>query len=597
MLTRREFAGGASCALFGIGEFVASQAFALGAAPGLSSGNNAILTSNNCNSLQNLEVALEVTRDLVTLASNGFSLQVNCYPQTNPQSTHQGKALNWIQYVIAVQNNQILWGIQYWSTVKGLGFSPPGNYSSFASASANQVPAGSVMKIALQTNPSNGNVTSATFRITDPVGKHSPNTYTFPSNALAAIYGFQVDLVGTPSGTHTCTFVSGAGLLTYSVSTGTLVLQTGNNICGGPQILTGETSNAVYGPVTPASGSTVRQSLPILELFYGPGGPGSVFTRWRGPSGSWSAQQNLGGSTNSKITAVVIPGTATVQLFYVGKDGSVWTRWRKSDGSWSEQKNLGGSAIDHLNITAHLVPGTATVQLFYVGKDGSVRTLWRESDGTWSEHHNLEGSTGSCITAHEVPGTDTLQLFYTGKKDGRVWTRWRESDGTWSEQKDLGGAAISNITAITIPGTEIMQLFYVGTDSSIWTRWRDNGVWSEPNKLGGTTTGNIAAIVLPGTQIVQLFYPGGDGSVWTRWRNTNATWSDQKNLGGTAGANITATVVPGTLVVQLFYVGKDGSVWTHWRNANGSWSDRQKLWEAAGADVSVAGTVTATITP
>jgi hypothetical protein len=217
---------------------------------GLSSGNNTIYV-DNCQSLQNLIVALWVTQDLITSGNNGFSLQLNCYPQTKPQATYLGKPLNWMQYVIAVENNSLQWGIQYWSEVKGSGFSPANNYSSFGSASSNQVLRGSAIRIALVTD-SSGNVTSATFSVGDAASKVSSYTFDFPSNALCAIYGFQVNLVGPPSGTHACTFTSGAGFLTYAVSSGTLAVQSASTGCGGSQPGTGETSNAVYQDNTPS---------------------------------------------------------------------------------------------------------------------------------------------------------------------------------------------------------------------------------------------------------------------------------------------------------------------------------------------------------
>ncbi len=107
------------------------------AMPALRSSKNAVLF-DNCNSLQNLTVTLQITQDLITLGNNGFSLQLNCYPQTKPQATYQDKPLNWFQYVIAVENNSVQWGVQYWSEVKGFGFSPAKNYSSFGSAPSNQ---------------------------------------------------------------------------------------------------------------------------------------------------------------------------------------------------------------------------------------------------------------------------------------------------------------------------------------------------------------------------------------------------------------------------------------------------------------------------
>jgi hypothetical protein len=249
----------------------------------LSGSNNAILV-NNCKSLRNLTVTLQVTEDLITLNNAGFSLQLNCYPQPTP--TVNTKPLEWIQYVIGVVSNSVVWGIQYWSAqpvpkgTPGFGFSPPKtiNYTSFGSAPSNQMRKGSVMKIALATD-SKGNVTSAKFRVTDPKGNVSKYKYPSPPNVLplCRIYGFQVNLVAAPStatSVNPITFTQGAGKLTYSVSSGTLAVQSTNTckiavktktgfsvIKGGVQIRTGEQSNAPYGNIKPASGPTVRQSV------------------------------------------------------------------------------------------------------------------------------------------------------------------------------------------------------------------------------------------------------------------------------------------------------------------------------------------------
>ena len=132
------------------------------------------------------------------------------------------------------------------------------------STSSNQVPAGSVITIKLATD-SSGNITGATFSITDPSGSTSAQPWQQfagqpePANFAAfPIYGFQVNLVSPPS--SACTFTSGAGTLTYSVSPGVLSVQTVNT-CGGSQPGTGENSNIVYQGVSPASGSTLTQSF------------------------------------------------------------------------------------------------------------------------------------------------------------------------------------------------------------------------------------------------------------------------------------------------------------------------------------------------
>lgn len=87
------------------------------------SGNNNDNFLDNCQGLQDLTVTLTVTEDLVTAANNGFSLQLNCYPQ--PGQIPQGQSLEqsgvvgdlsltWLQYLIIVQNG-FGFEIQYWS--------------------------------------------------------------------------------------------------------------------------------------------------------------------------------------------------------------------------------------------------------------------------------------------------------------------------------------------------------------------------------------------------------------------------------------------------------------------------------------------------
>jgi hypothetical protein len=275
------------------------------------SGSNNVVLVDNCKSLSNLTVQLQVTEDLVTLEDLGFSLQLNSYPQigaitpnSTPGTTFPGDVVGqlwWFQYLLIVAGNRISFEIQYWANAKsfqtgGPGGIPPeirwpagytpdppdtspwlpvfpkvsigGDVVGFTSS--NKVPAGSVLTIQLATD-SSANVTGATFSITDPGGNvQSASTHpwqhyagqTEPSNyALFPIYGFQADLVSAPN--LACTFTSGAGTLTYSVSPGILSVQTGNT-CGGAQPGTAENSNVVYQEgVWPASGSTVRQSFVV----------------------------------------------------------------------------------------------------------------------------------------------------------------------------------------------------------------------------------------------------------------------------------------------------------------------------------------------
>jgi hypothetical protein len=275
----------------------------------LSGANNSVLV-DNCQNLFNLTVQLQVTEDLVTLGDTGFSLQLNCYPQIGaitPNATPQTGSgqLSWFQYLLTVANNQITFEIQYWAfgahsyQNAGPGGNPPAvwwppgytpnpaNTSPWlpvfpnvaatgtvvGSTSSNQVPAGSVITIKLATD-SSGNITGATFSITDPSGSTSTQPWQQfagqpePANFAAfPIYGFQVNVVSPPS--SACTFTSGAGTLTYSVSPGVLSVQTVNT-CGGSQPGTGENSNIVYQAMSPTSGSTISQSFaaPAMSMSF-----------------------------------------------------------------------------------------------------------------------------------------------------------------------------------------------------------------------------------------------------------------------------------------------------------------------------------------
>jgi hypothetical protein len=248
----------------------------------LSGSNNAVLV-DNCKNLRNLTVTLNVTQNLTTLGNTGFSLQLNCYPQTTSKS--QGQTLNWLQYIIYVgaPNNQIGWEIQYWSAgapgyatnqpwPPGYTANPPNTtpwlpvlpndyqVQPFGSAPSNSIPAGTTMQIQLATD-SNGNVASAQFIVTGP-SVEGIETFAFPAGALYPVYGFQLDIVGPGNGSA-CWFTSGAGTITYSSTEGQLAVQGASTNCGGPQPSTLELSNAVYGNITPSPSGTLTQSLSV----------------------------------------------------------------------------------------------------------------------------------------------------------------------------------------------------------------------------------------------------------------------------------------------------------------------------------------------
>lgn len=310
------------------------------------SNNNAVLV-DNCQNLQNLTVTLDVKQEMITLRDDGFSLQLNSYPQ--PTSYSQGQHLYWFQYIIYVGgtfDNELSWEIQYWANAKSYapgqlwppGYTPnPPNTTpwlpvlsnddeatSFGPAPSSRLPAGSVMQIELSTD-SSGNVTRATFKVTYPGGNVSNATFAFPQGATYPIYGFQVNIVA-PGGGTSCLFTSGEGILTYSVSPGTLALQNASTGCGGNQPQTQEVSNVLYDDMKPASGAKVSQGLYVGQLFsyVDDGNPNNVF----GPAivglGGWNsdfkfvfAGANLNGQ--GRIYAV----TQTGELLSYGDHGTL----------------------------------------------------------------------------------------------------------------------------------------------------------------------------------------------------------------------------------------------------------------------------------
>jgi len=534
----------------------------------LGSSNNAILVSK-CQNLQNLTVSLQVTQDLITFGNNGFSLQLNCYPQTNPQSIYQGQPLKWFQYVIAVENNSVEWGIQYWSAVKGFGFSPSPNYVSFGSASSNQVPAGSVMKIVLGTQP-NGTVTSAAFSVTDPSGNVSSFTFPFPSNVLFAIYGFQVDLVGPPSGTHTCLFTSGAGVLTYSVSSGTLAVQN-TNTCGGPQPGTGETSNALYRNVIPASGPTVSQNLYV-------------------PDWTWEAQGALPGAAGTKAShspgVVYQPPLDRIQVFVVGSDGNLYDKYYNgTQWVWEAQGAPPGAAGTKAIESPGVVyqPPLDRIAVFVVGSDGNLYDkYYNGTQWVWEAQGAPPGAAGTkAINSPGVvfqPTLNRVQVFVVGS-DGKLYDKYYNgTQWVWEAQGAPPGAAgtqaIDSPGVVYQPPLDRIAVFVVGSDGNLYDKYYDGTQWvweaqGAPPGAAGTKAINSPGVVFqPTLNRIQVFVVGSDGKLYDKYYDgTQWVWEAQGAPAppGAAGAN--AINSPGVVFqpsldrIAVFVVGSDGNLY------------------------------------
>jgi hypothetical protein len=505
----------------------------------LSSNNNAILF-DNCKSLQNLTLFLRVTQDLITLGNNGFSLQLNCYPQTNPPSIYQGKPLNWFQYVIAVENNSVQWGIQYWSEAKGFGFSPNPNYVSFASATSNQVPKGSVLKIELDTEH-NSDVKSVTFSITDPKGKVSSHKFEFPSNVLFAIYGFEVNLVGPPSGTHACQFTSGAGTLTYSVSSGTLAVQD-TNTCGGTQPGTGETSNALYGNVKPASGSTVSQSVgrlnwsaqieltdratatgPALALHNG-----VLCMAWQGVGqnniwvavsrnngATWSAQTELNDRATVDAPALAVVGSKFAMAWRGLNQDNIWVSTSDDGLSWSPQIELNDRSTS-------AGPGLASDgHLAVMAWKGTGQTnIWvsTSTDGIhWSGQVEL-ADRASQYGPRIAAGAGRFAMAWCGIEQNNIWVATSKNGISWTPQKELNDRATTASPAISY--CENLGAFYMAwrglEQDNIWVSYSGDGEsWTPQVELLDRSCNNGPALSPVAETLYMAWQGSGQNNPWT----------------------------------------------------------------------------------
>jgi hypothetical protein len=126
----------------------------------------------------------------------------------------------------------------------------------------NSLPAGYSLNVTLA-NDSGGNVTGATFTVTDDNGATSSTTIPVDAGVRFPVQAFELDVVGPGDGSA-ANFFSGAGAVSYTASNGSLCVQGASpDTCTGNSTSTGETSNANYAAVTSCCGSPATQQISI----------------------------------------------------------------------------------------------------------------------------------------------------------------------------------------------------------------------------------------------------------------------------------------------------------------------------------------------
>jgi hypothetical protein len=234
----------------------------------LTSNSNYLLT-NNCQNIKGLTVSLTAADDMVAAVTpfgggpatqnGGFTLQLNAY---NPA----GPTTSWMQYVFLISGNAINYQVQYWDITAACGCVHPKGLCNCAGpvvnlngtvfslpSNTNTIPKTYVLKIALD-NDGVGNVTGATFSVTDNNGKLHSTRVALDAQHLFPIVAFQVNVGGPDNGSDS-QFSPGGGTITYEISSGQLCVEGGlPDLCSksaGSSVATAETSNAAYGPINP----------------------------------------------------------------------------------------------------------------------------------------------------------------------------------------------------------------------------------------------------------------------------------------------------------------------------------------------------------
>lgn len=243
--------------------------------------------ASRCQNISGLTVSVDVTQEL--FAADGFSIQLNAYNSVGPPTS-------WMQYVLMVNGDQVGTRIEYWDIAQFLSCAasvPPSLAGIICSdamtfnnpnilgvqwwpapggatipnltlPSTNTIPANYALTIALQ-NDSSGNITGATFSVTDDMGNNFPLTLSVDQEFQFPIVAFQLNIVGYDNSQNTV-FSSGGGLISYEAQNGLCVEGELPDLCSqsaASDTPTAENSNVTYGAISAPSccGSSIQQSF------------------------------------------------------------------------------------------------------------------------------------------------------------------------------------------------------------------------------------------------------------------------------------------------------------------------------------------------
>ena len=229
---------------------------------GLVSNHNYFLEENG-NSLLGLSVTVNIDVDFISSA-NAWSMQLNAYSAAGDSTGVQ-------QYVVYVSPNstQLVARIDNWDSSLTEIIRTDVNLATLPSTT---LPAGYAITITLN-NDANGNVTGATFSVTDKngnslgkvttniVGQTLRTTNKKATSAnLAPIRAFQFNIGGDYGGAR-ATLTSGAGTILYTASNLLSVINTAPSYVDDQSATTVESANLIFGPMPASASNALTQSF------------------------------------------------------------------------------------------------------------------------------------------------------------------------------------------------------------------------------------------------------------------------------------------------------------------------------------------------
>jgi hypothetical protein len=256
--------------------------FAYGVMKGLTSDNNYIIT-NACNNILGLTVTLQISPEQGSelVSDNGFSVQLNGFSPSGISAAQQ--------YTFSISGSTVQASIDNWQSnlaTEIVNGSPPNPICS--TPINNGIPAGWSLVLQLLYDQFE-NVKGGTYSVLDnnqqPVGNSpvqflvqnagcgnggpcsgfQPGAPGQPSPTLSPITAFTVDVVGLANGAGT-NFSSGAGTITYSVSSGQLSANSNLPSCIETPGATVEHSNAAYGTMIACPAKSLTQSFQVTPM-------------------------------------------------------------------------------------------------------------------------------------------------------------------------------------------------------------------------------------------------------------------------------------------------------------------------------------------